>query len=295
MKGLKCEVDGKFYEENANFASGVDDCALCGCTGSGLSCDITNCQGIGSTRTRRNVMQNVDLDEIQNQLIEIVMSEENTENRPEFNIILNGLVHKQVVQFFDRSIQRKRVYLNTNAGVDNFTPYMLNVSTTPSKFHLTRVNEIIINKTFGISFKPSTKVLGYAIETDVDSTGIDPIILYEYEPETIESAAHQIDVPSYSRLQIKNHFYQYQNEIYYLLDFEIDDASTIIFTDRMISLKEIIMQNLDLLPMGDTDHLQLDVVNEKVVLKNFPAKLKTMDFGFEIVLERSKLDDTDDN
>lgn len=290
---MKCEVDGRFYAESEYFASGVGDCALCGCSDSGLSCDITNCQEIESNRVRRNVMQNVDLDIIKNQLIEKVMSVENTsENLPEFNIILNGLVHKQIQQLYDKPTQKKRVYLNTNAGVDNYTPYVLNVTTTRSEFHLTRVNEIIINKTYGISFGPSTKVLGYAIETDLDSTGIDPIILYEFEPEIIETPSHQIDVPPHSRLIIKNHFYQYRNEIDYFVDFEIDDASTITFTDRMINLKEIVMQNLDSLPMGDSDHLQLDVVNEKMVLKNFPTKLKTMGFGVEMVLERSKFDDT---
>lgn len=155
-----------------------------------------------------------------------------------------------------------------------------------------RVNGIVINKTYGISFKPSTQVLDYAVETDSDSTGIDPIVLYKYEPDIIETAAYHVDVPPYSRLQIKNHFYQYRNEIDYLLDFEIDDASTIVFAERTVGLKEIVMKNLESLPMGDPNHLQLDFVNEKLVLKNFPAKFKSMDFGVEMILERSKLVDT---
>lgn len=294
MKGLKCEVDGKFHPENAVFASGVGDCALCGCTDSGLSCDITNCQQIDRSRVRRNVMQNEDLDKIKNQLIEKALMgvEGSADDQPEFNIILNGLAEKQTVQRFDKHTLKKSIYLNTNAGVDNFTPHVLNITTTPSKFHLYRVNGIVINKTYGISFKPSTMVLGYAIETDVDSTGIDPVILYEYKPEIIESPAYHVEVPPFSRLQIKNHFYQYLNEIDYSLDFEIDDASTIAFADQTVSLNEIVMKNLDLLPIGDTDHLQLDLVNEKLVLKNFPATLWTMDFGVEMMLERSKLDDS---
>lgn len=293
---MQCHVDGKFYAENEKFASGIGDCALCNCANSGLSCDIINCQEIESTRARRNVMQsmqNEDLDQIKNRLLEKVVGAENSENPPEFNIIVNGLVHKQIVQQHNKLTHKKRIYLNANAEVDNFTPHTLNVTTTPSKFHLMRVNLLMINKTYGISFKPSTGVLGHTIQTDLDSTGIDPIVLYEFEPEVIESAAHQIDVPPYSRLSIKNHFYQYRNEIDYLLDFEVDEASTITFADRTINLKEIVMQNSDSLPIGDADHLQLEFVDGQVVLKNFPAKLKTMYFGIEMVLERFYLDEID--
>lgn len=294
---------------------------------SGLSCDITNCQEIESVRVRRNVMQNVDLDKIKNELIEKLMLAEGSAEvtDPEFNIILNGLVKKQIVYPNGKSTQKKRIFLNTNAGVDNFTPYVLNITTTPSKwiylvqmcyvqntyshfhiwpdsfnefqnrpsgkFHLYRVHGIVINKTYGLSFKPSTTVFDYEVETDSDSTGIDPIILYKYDPDIIETATYHVDVPPYSRLQIKNHFYQYLNEIDYLLDFEIDDESTIVFADRTVSLKEIVLNNLESLPMGNINHLQLDFLNEKLVLKNFPAKLKSMDFGVEMVLERSKLDD----
>lgn len=137
MKGLKCEVDGKFYTENEFFASGAGDCALCGCSDSGLSCDISNCQDkIENNRIRRNVMQNVDLDKIKNQLIEnVLIDDESAENytSAEFNIILNGLVRKQCVQRFDKPSLKKTIYLNTIAGVDNFTPYVLNITTTPSK------------------------------------------------------------------------------------------------------------------------------------------------------------------
>lgn len=295
-KGLECEVDGRFYAENEAFSSGVGDCALCGCSDSGLSCDISNCQQIESNRARRNVMQNEDLDQIKNQLIgKLMMSEESTEvNQPEFNLILSGHAKKHTVQLSDKPKQRKLIYLNTYAGIDNFTPHVFNITTTPGKFHLYRVSEIMINKTYGVSFKPSTTVLGHAFETDLDSTGIDPIILIQYEADLIETGSHNVEVPAYSRLQIKNHFYQYLNEIDYLLDFEIDDASTIAFADRTVSFKEIVMKNLDSLPMGDTDHLQLDFVNEKLVLKNFPAKLITMDLSVEIMLERSKLYNTDD-
>lgn len=133
---MKCEVDGKFYAENEVFASGIGDCALCGCTDSGLSCDISYCQQLESNRFRRNVMQNVDLDKIKNQLIEQVMLAEGSAEvkDSEFNIILNGLVKKQTVQPYGKSTQKKRIFLNTNAGVDNFTPYVLNITTTPSKW-----------------------------------------------------------------------------------------------------------------------------------------------------------------
>lgn len=73
----------------------------------------------------------------------------------------------------------------------------------------------------------------------------------------------------------QNHLYQYQNEIDYLLK----------------RLNEIVLQNLDSLPMGEADHLHLYYVNDKFVLKNFPAELKTMDFGVEMVLEHSKFVD----
>lgn len=294
LKGSKCEVDGKFYAQNEYFPSGAGDCALCGCWDSGLSCDITNCQGIESYRTRRNVMHNADLDVIKMKLTEKLIveeEEEDIESAPEINIIVNRLENKRVIEHSDKS-KSKKIYLNANAGVENFTPYVLNITTTPSKFHLTRVSEIIINKTFGISFKPDTEVLGYAIQTDLDSTGIDPIILHEFQPEEIESASQSINVPPHTTLRIKNAFYQYQNEIDYLLDFEIDDESTISFANKTISLKEMALQHIDSLPMGEIgNHLQLDMADGKLVLKNFPAKMRTMDFGIEMVLERLKLDD----
>lgn len=187
-KGLRCEVDGKFYTENEYFASGVGDCALCSCIDRGLSCDITNCQEIESNRFQRNVMENTDLDNIENQLIEKMSGE--GEYSPELNIILNKLVHKQIIKQSDKS-KAKRIYLDANGGVDNYTPYVLNITTSPGQFNLTRVNKIMINKTYGISFKPATKVLGYTIQTDLDSTGIDPIVLYEYELDMIETASHQ--------------------------------------------------------------------------------------------------------
>lgn len=132
---MKCESDGKVYSENEVFASGVGDCALCGCTDSGLSCDITNCQEIESHRFRRNVMQNEDLDRIKNQLVDKMMLDEGSGEvtDPEFNIILNGLAKKQTVQPHAKSTLKKRIFFNTIAGVDNFTPYTLNITTTPSK------------------------------------------------------------------------------------------------------------------------------------------------------------------
>lgn len=130
-KGLQCDVDGKYHAENEVFSSGMGDCALCGCTDSGLSCDITNCQEIESHRFRRNVMQNVDLDEIKAQIVETMMIDEGSGevSDPEFNIILNGLVNKHTV---GKSTHKKRIFLNANAGIDNFTPYVFNITTTPS-------------------------------------------------------------------------------------------------------------------------------------------------------------------
>lgn len=81
-------------------------------------------------------MQNVDLDNIKSQLIEkLVMDEGSGEVKdPELNIILNGLVKKQTVEPHAKSTLKKQIFFNTIAGVDNFTPYVLNITTTPSKW-----------------------------------------------------------------------------------------------------------------------------------------------------------------
>lgn len=282
----QCELDGKTYAQDEYFSMG--DCGWCGCVNSEISCDINNCQQFSNVRERRETLENRDLDVIKNKIVEVVAGDEN-ESDTQLNIVLSKLIAERLVRKTPR-LNHKQIFLRNYAGIINYTPVIINVTSTPSEFNVTKTRDLIITKTYGISFKP-TEVLGFDIETEMDSTGMDPTVRRQFKRHSIRTATHQFQVFPRQELRITNAVFQYDNVHEYLLDFEIDDESTIIVSDRTHNFKEFLSNNFDLLPLGNKHHLRLEYLHNKFVLRNFPAYYVISDFDIEISIALSEKDE----
>lgn len=232
-------------------------------------------------------MENQDLDQIKNKIVSIAAGE-NGERDAELNIVLDKFVGQRLIRKTPKR-NHKQVYLKSYGGVVNYAPTTINVTFSPSEFNVTKIRELIITKTYGISFKPMD-VIGFVVQTESNSTQEDPLIRVISKEHTIRDALHELQVDPKQELRITDIIFQFDNVHDYLLDFEIDDESTIVVSDKIINLKEFLTKNLYILPIGNKNHLRIEYLHSKFVLRNFPASHVIYDLDLEMSIDVADID-----
>lgn len=103
-------------------------------------------------------------------------------------------------------------------------------------------------------------------------------------PVNITVPTQLISVDAFSRVKVSYHVYRYEDIHSYLLDFELDDSSTIpdlVSNGETIPLKEFIRKYFGSGQFGKRG-LQLEYSRDKLILGNFQANERIVNHGIDI-------------
>lgn len=215
---------------------------------------------------------------------------------PKFNInfVLKKLYEKRFVKSA-KELNKEIVY-GTHSYVRNDNSVQQELSTTSFSRTETKSSEISISNTFGISMSVETGIDVFFGSVSV-SMGVE--FSHSRTATTSESVAVTISAPSqkvivnpHSQVKVSYYVYKYMDIHDYALDFELSDNSMIFGSvSRCYSKKLNVRQPLisyakEHLERGKQygkNDLKLEYTTDgKLVLRNFPATEKSINYGIKV-------------
>lgn len=317
-----CKVDGKVYQVNDGFTSGLEGCAKCACTDVGFKCDVTQCQKMVKNQLTSAVKYAVsgynDYTNMKDQIARQYFNEYepqrlraiksalscNSNDCPQliaatdikYNIL--DSVGRHYVGRGDKI--NKFIFYSTDTEVENNSPSQQVVTRRPFSLTMESSFEVIFTKTRQTYSEKKSNWLVYKKKGSVTFTQEEEERYSETNETTIYFPSQKITVAPFTKVNTTFNFFQYDDINNYLLDFEIADSSTLTHPE----LNEISLVVNVTRPLGDFLKKHIDflsnlkyendtvlklIANEgKFILKNLPTIEKLTNYGFDVVFGRTE-------